>query len=32
MLGGLFFDCEPEEYDLKIFDRWGGVVWADSQP
>ena len=26
------FDCEPKEYDLKIFDRWGGVVWATANP
>ncbi len=26
------FDCEPEEYDLKIFDRWGGVVWETANP
>ncbi len=21
------FECSPEEYSLKIFDRWGGLVW-----
>ncbi len=26
------FECEPEEYHLKIFDRWGGLVWQTENP
>ena len=26
------FECEPEEYSLKIFDRWGGLVWQSQNP
>lgn len=25
------FDCEPEEYSLVIFDRWGGKLWESNQ-
>lgn len=24
-------DCEPQEYDLKVFDRWGGVIWQTNK-
>jgi gliding motility-associated-like protein len=26
------FECEPEEYDMRIFDRWGGEVWQSNNP
>ena len=26
------FECAPEEYELKIFDRWGGMVWQTQNP
>jgi len=26
------FECEPEEYHLKIFDRWGGLIWQSQNP
>ena len=25
-------DCEPEEYGLKIFDRWGAILWETENP
>jgi len=25
-------DCEPEEYALKIFDRWGVLIWETDDP
>ena len=25
-------DCEPEEYALKIFDRWGALIWETENP
>ena len=25
-------DCEPEEYVLKIFDRWGALIWQTENP
>lgn len=25
-------DCEPEEYSLKIFDRWGVLIWETVNP
>ncbi len=26
------FDCEVEEYSLKIFNRWGAEVWSTNNP
>ena len=26
------FECAPEEYSLKIFNRWGAVIWESSDP
>jgi len=25
-------DCEPDEYALKIFDRWGVLIWETENP
>ena len=26
------FECNPEEYTLIIFDRWGSEIWASNNP
>jgi len=26
------FECSPDEYVLKIFDRWGVVIWESQNP
>ena len=26
------FECSPEEYVLKIFDRWGVIIWESQNP
>ena len=26
------FECDPDEYHLKIFDRWGGLIWQTENP
>ena len=23
-------DCAPQEYDLKVFNRWGGLIWQTN--
>ncbi len=24
------FECEPDEYTMRIFDRWGGLIWESN--